>query len=210
MSRPKMILQSEFPYSVASRSRNRDWYDLPLEEVWQLMTEYLYLCKHAFNLQIHQFVLMSNHYHLVVTTPDSNLPDAMAYFNKATSEEIQRLTGRRNQIYGSRYYRTIISKAHYFLNTYKYIYRNPVQARVCDTVESYPFSTLYGLLGKSNLLVPLLVDTTLFSDPAGTLAWLNRTTNPIHDIEMSRALRRSEFCLPSFRKKPSELETILY
>lgn len=204
-----MVLQSEFPYSICAKCINSEWFKIPIPEVWDIMCHQLYFMHHGFETRIHGFVLMSNHFHLLVSTPQANISQAMAYFMRESSRAITRTAGRINQTYGGRYFRCIVSSHHYFLNAYKYFYRNPVEAGLSQKVEDYPFSTLHGLIGKSKLHIPIAEDLTYFSDPQGTLNWLN-TPVPKEDWESVRkALRNREFHLAKdpFTRKPSHLET---
>lgn len=183
---------------------------MPIENVWDITCNQLYFVNKAYNLLIHQFVLMPNHYHLVATTPESNISEAIGYFAKETTREIQKYSGRCNQIYGGRFHRTILDKNIYFLNTYKYVYRNPVKANLSKNVEEYRYSTLNGLLGFEQIVIPTLEDTLLFSNYKTNLEWLNKATLKEHDLMMSRALKYSRFRLPKVKKKLSVLETQLY
>lgn len=176
--------------------------------VWEIMSEQLYFLNIAFNVQIHAFVLMSNHFHLLISTPEANLSAAMAVFMRETSRAITKSAHRINNTYGQRFSRTIIGSNHYFLHAYKYVYRNPVKAGLCDRVETYPYSTLNGLLGLSHLLIPIAEDTTLFSDLEGTLNWLNREPSGKSWDAVRHALMKAEFKLAKDRdtKKPHALE----
>jgi hypothetical protein len=136
---------------------------------------------------------MPNHFHLIITPTKENLGDALLYFMRETSKEISRQAGRINQVYGSRNYKTFIGSYHYFMNTYKYVYRNPVRAGLCEKVEDYPFSTLYGLHGRNHLVIPLEEDALLFGDYDRSMEWLNRPSTPEAEEHMSLALRRRVF-----------------
>jgi hypothetical protein len=90
---------------------------------------------------------------------------------------------------------------HHFTTVYKYIYRNPVEAGLCQYVEEYPWSTLNGLLGFSKLHIPVEEDTFLFD--AGVtpiLEWLNTAPLPGHRVAVQKAIRRSCFALPKHNK----------
>lgn len=64
-----------------------------------------------------------------------------------------------------------------FLNTYRYIYRNPVEAKICHYCEDYQFSTLHALLGKSELKVNIADPLSIIQNPIKILNWLNNTNN---------------------------------
>jgi putative transposase len=177
-----------------------------MDAVWQIMSEQLFFVHHAFKFKIHAFVLMSNHYHLIVSTPLANLPNGMAWFNRETSRSLTRAGNRINLTYGARHFRAVLSSHHYFLNAYKYLYYNPVHAKVCTNVLEYPFSTLQGLLGKKPVAFPIQEDTTLFGDLEGALAWLNRV--PLEDNweAVRKALKKKEFKLAKKDSRPHPLE----
>lgn len=185
MPRVKTISQSNFPYNITARTINKDWFKLSLTQVWDIFSEELYLTNKYFDLEVHSFVLMSNHFHLIASTPGANISDCMYYFMKNSSLRLTRAGNRINQTFCGRYYKTILQHHSYYLNAYKYNYLNPVMAGISTCVEDYPFSTLHGLLGKSRLLIPIVEDVTLFSSLRGTLSWLNE----VPDEEKLEAVR---------------------
>ncbi|MEK6627995.1 MAG: hypothetical protein AABY53_05165, partial [Bdellovibrionota bacterium] len=66
----------------------------------------------------------------------------------------------------------ILNYSHY-LNTYKYIYRNPVEAGLCKKPEDYPYSSLYYLLGRGTLHCQVIDHLNLIQNPLHILKWLN-------------------------------------
>lgn len=194
MSR-QVPLSNHLPYHVSARTPNREFFKIPIEDVWRIFEIYLFLTKQTYNLRIHAFVLMSNHFHLLISTPNANIGEALNYLLREISKELNRFSGRINQNWGGPHYKTLIESFHYFMNTYKYIHRNPVRAGLCEKVEDYPFSTLHGLCGQSQLVIPVEEDTLLF-DPnfnLQTLEWLNTPSCPKDEEEVRHALRRRVF-----------------
>lgn len=193
MPRKPFLCDPLSPYHLSARSNNRDWFFLPIEEVWEIYERYLYFIHHAYEVKVHSFVLMSNHFHLIASFPKANLSEAILYFMRETSRSIARDSDRINHVYGSRTFRSHIGSFHYFQNAYKYIYQNPVRALICTNVEDYRFSTLNPKFGRTRTLIPLEEDTLLFGDPERTLAWLNSKVSK-EDYEAVRlALRRPSF-----------------
>ncbi len=211
MPRKPHLDSSEYPFLVGGRCINRDWFALPMDEVWSIMSDHLYFLNVGFQVKIHVFVLMSNHFHLIVSTPLANLSKAMAYFMCETSRWLTFKSGRINQCWGGRFGRTLLDRNIHFLNTYKYIYRNPVKAKICDQVEQYPYSSLFGLLGQAPIFFPVEPDATLFDDcPKECLKWLNRQPPSEHEDAIKLALSRRKFKLPKIKNKtPHPLETAL-
>ncbi len=194
MPRKKLIRDSLNPYHVCVRSHNKEWFDLPMDKMWEIFSEYLYLTKHIFNLEIISFVLMDNHFHLLLRTPLKNLDQAMNYFLREVSRVIGFEAGRINQKFGGPYHWSLIESNRHFLCAYKYVYRNPVDAGLVDRVELYPYSTLFGLLGQSPLIIPVANDIQLIENTEGCLEWLNQSYKSTEERKAIKdALNKSKF-----------------
>ncbi len=172
------------------------------------MSEQLFFIHHVYGVKIHAFVLMSNHFHLLISCPNGNLSEAMSWFMRETSRAITKASDRINQTYGGRFSRTLIETEHHFKNVYKYVYRNPVTAGICDNVEVYQFSTLSGLLGQSHMIIPLEPDTFLFDNVEREIRWLNKKPKKEHLLDVKTALKKAVFRLPRDRdsRKKNKLE----
>ncbi|AHZ84450.1 hypothetical protein EP01_05810 [Bdellovibrio bacteriovorus] len=176
------------------------------------MEDYLFFISHAYGIEILSFVLMDNHFHMIVRDPQQNLGEAMNYFMKETSRHMSTKAGIINQIYGSRYHKTLISNPLHYLHAYKYVYRNPVEAGLCSKVQDYPHSTLSISLGMHRLNFPIYPDNTLFESPDSILSWLNAAPDPRDKEIVQKALRKSEFKIPTIRKnqRPHRLTSLPY
>lgn len=208
MPRSKTILQNEFPYHVSGRCINKEWFKIPIQDVWNIMSDELVFINYTLNAQIHSFVLMNNHFHLLISTPDSNLDKIMARFMKQCSRHINEISGRINQAYGARHFRSVIESDFYFHQVYKYVYRNPVKAELVEKCELYPFSSLNFLLGDSKASFPIVEDHILFTDVEKTLGWLNTKTSIEDWNSVSKALRKARFrfAKSDILKRPNSLE----
>jgi len=194
MPRKRFFPTDQYPYHVTARSHNREWFELPTEQVWEIFSRYLYFITLAFGVRIHSFVLMNNHFHMLLSTPDANLDKAMNYLMREVSKSIGLETGNINQVFGGPYHWSVIKSRLYYQHAYKYVYRNPVEAGICGRVEKYPFSTLRGLLGMAHLPFPAFDNMNLIQNPGEKLKWLNEpypTSDFLEDIRL--ALRHSEF-----------------
>lgn len=193
---------SDFPYHVSARAHNREHFHISDQEMWSVFSDYLSFVARAYEFQILSFVMMPNHFHLLVRTPAANLSEGMNYFMREVARETSRLSGRINQTFGSRHHKTIVSNAQYFFDVYKYVYRNPVRAGLCSRVEDYPYSTLRGLLGFERISIPLGEDTILFGDERteSVLAWLNENPQTGLEDEVRQALRHRIYELNTPRR----------
>lgn len=210
MARKPTILQSEFPYNVSARCINREWFSIHMADVWKIFCDQLFFIHHAYNIQIHAFVLMANHFHLIITTPEANISAAMKWFMQETSKALVRSGNRINRTYGDRYFKCVMESHHYYLNAYKYLYHNPIKAGICDSVLDYPYSSLQGLLGNQRQSFPIIEDMTLFSGVDSTLRWLNKKPNEDNWEAVRKALRKRTFKLPKLNQRlhPLEFDTL--
>ncbi|QLY25849.1 transposase [Bdellovibrio sp. KM01] len=193
MPRKKFQPNSEFPYHVRARTTNKDWFELPLDVVWSIFADYLHFLWRAYDVRIHSFVLMNNHFHMIVSTPDANLDEAMNYLMREVSKRIGERVGRINQIFGGPYKWSLIKDDIYLHHAYKYIYRNPVDAGMISRVEEYPFSTLRGLLGLDYLHIPTYDPLDIGRELNSQLNWLNQAYAPDERETIKKALSKKEF-----------------
>ncbi|MFT6069807.1 MAG: putative transposase [Bacteriovoracaceae bacterium] len=142
MPRKNLIRQNEFPYHVYIRTTNKDWFKIPLFRIWELCYECLSYALEKETVIIHAFVLMGNHYHLLVSTPNSNIDKFMEHFNRRLSKEINKEARIQNHKFANRYKWTIVDSKSYLFNIYRYIYQNPVRASLCQFCIDYPYSSL--------------------------------------------------------------------
>lgn len=197
MPRKKFKCKTDIPYHIVGRTHNKVPFELPLDYVWSISSEDLYFMSHSFKIKILNFVLMNNHFHLVAMAPLANLSNGMQFFMQSSSRHINKKTKSINQLWGNRFHRTELNTYYYLLNTYKYVYQNPVRAKLCEKVEDYPYSTLQGILGQKHHLIPTSLEVQLFDYGIdATLEWLNKRPTDEAVESVRRALKKSVFQLP--------------
>jgi len=100
-----------------------------------------------FNLKIHGYVLMDNHYHLLKETPEGNLSKAMHYINTSYSNWVKSKHQIIGAVFQGRYKSILVEKEAYFLTLSAYIHLNPVRAEIVNTPEKYMWSSFNDYLG---------------------------------------------------------------
>ncbi|MBC7456891.1 MAG: transposase [Bdellovibrionaceae bacterium] len=194
MAKIKYLPHAYYPYHITARCINKDWFRIPIDEVWGIMSNYLFFLKHGFGFEIINFVLMENHFHLIARTPEANLSQGMNYFMRETSRSIANVSGRINQTYGAPYHWSLIKNMTYYQHAYKYVYRNPIEAGLTFRVEDYAYSTLQTKLGLAKSIIPVTEDFLLFESVENSLLWLN-TSYPDQESKLliKSALKKREF-----------------
>jgi putative transposase len=197
MARFNVTQISSHPFHITGRCTNREIFRMPLPEVWSLMEDYLNLVVIKYGLKIHSFVLMPNHFHLLASC-ELEIGKVMCDFMTATSKAMNSYTGRINQCWGGRHYKCELKSYIYYINTYKYIYQNPIRCGLVQRVEQWPYSTLGGLCGLRKLHIRMENDLLLFNPTfeSSTLKWLNTPISPENLIAIRAALSKREFILP--------------
>lgn len=212
MARRTTILQNDYPYGVTARSNNRDWFNLPLGLCWHIFETEIEKTAERYGIETHCFVLMSNHFHWLLTTPNSNLGAAMRFFLTETSRKLARASDRINKIYGSRYKWTVVGSAGYYANTVRYFYQNPLRANICESVDEYPWTTR-ARASRIQISQPKeLLRTFLPDDPAELREWLNKIPPGPYAELMRKALRRSNFEFPMHptKQRPMDQTSFLF
>jgi putative transposase len=204
MPRKNLIRDNIFPYHVINRTRNHEFYELSLDQMWTIYVDLLRIATWAFGAKIHAFVLMSNHYHLLLSTPDLNLDHIMRYIQSEVSRSLFLLTNNKKNYFDTRYKWSIIKEKSYFYNVYRYIYQNPLRAGISQKVNAYPYSTFHGRAGYSKLEVPLsdhfFIEDPSFINSQYEETWLNELI-ATEDLETIRkGIKHREFAIAKTKK----------
>jgi putative transposase len=147
MGRP---LRIEYPgalYHVTSRgNEKRDIFlkDKDRRKFLSILEEY----HDRFRILIHCYVLMRNHYHLVIETPLGNLLKVMHGINSAYTGYFNREYKRVGHLFQGRYRAIVVDRDAYLLELSRYVHLNPVRAGVVDRAEKYRWSSYPGYIRK--------------------------------------------------------------
>jgi putative transposase len=194
MPRPPLIRSDSLAYHVTVRSNNREWFHIPIDRVWDVLTRNIGQAAWKYGAEIHTLLLMSNHFHLLLSTPKKNIDAVMRYSLSGATRHIGLLAKRENHVFGARYKPTILPDARALAYVYKYICRNPVRAGIASKVEGYQFSSLNSL----NTWMPVVEGFEAYwqgipKDRRERVAWLNLPTHKEQEALITRGLRRGRF-----------------
>ena len=131
------------------------------------------------------YVLMSNHYHLALETPQGNLVVGMQWLQATFANRFNRLRGERGHLFQGRYKSLLVEEGDALGQVCHYIHLNPVRAAVVtvDRLGSYRYSSYWYLARPKQRPVFLQPQTALLeaggltdtpagrSNYAGYLAW---------------------------------------
>ena len=108
-------------------------------------------------MRVHSYVLMSNHYHLLLETPEPNLVAGMKWFQGTYTQRFNARHRLCGHLFQSRY-KAIPVQAEaggYFCAVSEYIHLNPVRARLLDAgrpdLREYRWSSFPHFAQKARL-----------------------------------------------------------
>lgn len=209
MPRKILIRSPEAIFHVTNRSNNKEWFYVSSNEVWDISTEILSLCTERYEVILHAFVLMSNHYHLLLSAPKNNLDAMMRFFQTEVAREIQRRAGRINHIFGTRYKWSCLWNSSAVAYTFKYIIRNPVRAGLVSKVEDYFFSSIHPKgIARAPWSCSISKWTLIPKNPSELFTWLNLPTDKELEVLVTKGLRRTEFKFPQGNDYSSKLKLL--
>ncbi|MFC1841105.1 transposase [Thermodesulfobacteriota bacterium] len=134
-------------YHITSRGNDR-------KRIFYSKTDYSrfksYLKEGAkkFGFILHSYVLMTNHYHLLIETPNANLSKIMHYINGSYTTYINRKRGRRGHLFQGRYKSILVDRDNYLLELSRYIHLNPVKAGIVERPQDYINSSYNSYINK--------------------------------------------------------------
>lgn len=148
MSRP---LRLEFPnalYHITSRGdRREDIYEDDIDRK-QFLVVFASVID-QFNWVCYAYCLMSNHYHLLVQTPDGNLSKGMRQLNGVYTQAYNRRHKVTGHLFEGRYKSILVDEDAYLLELSRYIVLNPVKAHMVDQVGTWNWSSYRAMTSET-------------------------------------------------------------
>lgn len=151
---PRFVIPGQ-PQHVIQRGNNRQEI-FRAEGDYQFYLEKLIEAANKHQCDIHAYVLMSNHVHLLVTPHTENgIGKMMQMLGRYYVQYFNHSYQRTGTLWEGRYRATLIDSEEYLLTCMRYIELNPVRTKnLADHPADYAWSSYqYNALGKSNSLV---------------------------------------------------------
>ena len=163
MSRPLRIEYENAFYHVMNRGRGHENTFLSDDD----FKYFLYCIEQAslrFNIEVHSYCLMTNHYHLLIKTPDANLGRAMKHINGLYTQYFNRAHNIDGALFRGRYKAVLVDADNYLLHVSRYIHRNPIETStpMVDDLAKYKWSS-YSSFIKRGATPKWLVRDFIFS-----------------------------------------------
>ena len=140
MARPLRIEYEGALYHVTARGNERKKIYFSKTD-YEKFLYYVAQAKKKFGIKIYSYVLMSNHYHLVIETPEANLCKTMQYINGSYTTYLNIKRRRSGHLFQGRYKAIIVDRDNYLLELSRYVHMNPVRAKIVEKPEEYVYSS---------------------------------------------------------------------
>lgn len=159
---PRFVLVGQ-PQHVIIRGNNKE----PIfyaDEDYQFYLDKLKLACDKHDCDLHAYVLMTNHVHLLITpNKKDGLSKVMQMLGRYYVQYFNFAYKRTGTLWEGRYKATLIDSEHYTLTCYRYIELNPVRAGMVEHPSEYPWSSYqFNALGMPDKCIkPHLLYTQL-------------------------------------------------
>jgi len=146
-------------YHVGARG-NRGCAIYEDDEERRFFLRLLALAVKRFDWTCHSFVLMSNHFHLLIQLEWGGLSDGMQFLNGMYAKFSNHRHGYVGQhLFRNRFWSEQVATEQHVMAAARYIVLNPVRAGVCDAPEEWPWSS-YRACAGSHFAPPFLAVST--------------------------------------------------
>lgn len=143
MARPPRYFLPGYPLHVIQRGNNRSDCFIT-DDDRRLFLAKLAECAARYEVAIHNFVLMSNHFHLLVTPhQEHGLSRCMQRLGSVYVPYFNRVHERTGTLWEGRFRTFLVDSEHYFFTLCRYIEQNPVRAGMVRHCAEHPWSSYH-------------------------------------------------------------------
>jgi putative transposase len=131
-------------YFVSSATwERRELFRVP--QVAEILVQRILACRDKGAYQLHEFVVMPNHFHLLLTPSETtSLEKVVQLIKGGSSHEIHQQTGNKMEIWQVGFHDWTIRDGEDYLAKVRYIHMNPVQAHLVERPEDWTFGSASG------------------------------------------------------------------
>jgi putative transposase len=131
-------------YFISSATwERRELFRVP--QVAEILVQRILACRDKGAYQLHEFVVMPNHFHLLLTPCEEiTLEKAVQLIKGGSSHEIHKHGGNHMEIWQVGFHDWTIRDGEDYRAKVRYIHMNPVQTHLVEWPEEWPFGSACG------------------------------------------------------------------
>jgi putative transposase len=163
--KPRIQFEGAFYHIIV---RGNQWQDIFLDEAdHRQYLERLYRYRNKCGFILYGYVLMTNHVHLLIETPNDPISRIMQMVNFTYTQYFNKKYGKVGHLFQGRYKSYLCDKDSYLLSLVRYIHNNPVRAGLVEDAGAYAWSSNADYLNGTKGLVDTDKVLRLFSERPG-------------------------------------------
>lgn len=147
MARPLRIQFEGAFYHVMSRGNKRENIFFERQDYRSFLNTLEQACE-RFDWVVHAYCLMSNHYHILLETPQGNLSKGMQFLNGVFTQRINRKYDRCGHLFQGRFTGILVDTHNYYKVLLRYVLQNPVAANIVKHPREYYWSSYNATMGR--------------------------------------------------------------
>jgi len=141
MPRRARLKVAGLPVHIIQRGNNRQACFFA-DEDYQFFLDCLARLAKRFRCALHAYVLMTNHFHLLLTSELEAGPSLlMKFLGQRYVQYVNRTCRRTGSLWEGRFRSSLVQTERYLLGCYRYIEMNPVRANMVKHPIEYPWSS---------------------------------------------------------------------
>ena len=148
MARPLRIEYEGAVYHVTSRGNARQNI-FHVDSDREVFLEVLSDAVKRFGWVCHAYCLMTNHYHLLLETPEANLSRGMRHLNGVYTQAFNRRHARSGHVLQGRFKAIVVEKESHLLELARYVVLNPVRAKAIRSAKDWRWSSYRATAGMA-------------------------------------------------------------
>ncbi len=119
-----------------------------------------------FEVTLHSYCLMSNHYHLLIETHQENLSKVMRAINAQYATYFNKKYKRVGHLWQGRFKSWFVTDDAYLYTLIKYIEFNPLKAKMVKKLNDYPYSS-YRTFNETQKPITCLLESIMLTEFSG-------------------------------------------
>lgn len=147
MARPIRVHVQGAVYHVLSRGNKGD-HIFDMDEDKRIFVDILGKGVERHRVELHAYCVMGNHYHLLLSAPENNMPALMQYVGSGYGGYMQRRHDWIGHVFAGRYKSICVQKERYLAALSRYIHLNPVRSGKVRRPEDYRWSSYRSYVGE--------------------------------------------------------------
>ncbi len=150
-----------------------------------------------YDFKIHSYVLMNNHYHILLENKRENLSHGMRQINSTYAIYYNKKYKRTGHLWQDRFKSWYVFDENYLFTLFKYFEYNPISANLSTKAGEYPYTLLHDILkGK---IRECMKDSFI-------LTWYDNTSKLLGSLDINMTEKELEK-IESFQKQANSYKT---